>query len=426
MNKTKKRLNVLVISELYPNPVQPALGIFVEQQTYYNQIHSQNTVVSPIRIFPHLALWKQWRHPQQLIRSGREWLANLPTIPASVEQKDIAVFYPRYTSLPKQATHGLWGYFAYPFVRSTLQELQKKYCFDLIHAHYANPSGIIALLTQRWLKVPIVLSIHGGDVTYTAKQNQLGKRIIANAFNKVDAIIAQSAWTKRQIIQYGGDPDKIAIVRLGANPPVDLPCQAASLSDGQVITILTIAYLVERKGHFYALHAIASLIKNGYKIRYVILGDGPECQHLQTIAQTLGISDYVSFEGYKAHHEIWPYINQCDIFLLPSWGEAFGVAYIEALSLAKPTIGCKGEGGPEDLKALGDCISLVNARDVEDLRHAIEELCNNPSKRQAMGRVGQAIVMKYYNWEHNATQIAEIYEQVVHRYHAQATRLLSS
>lgn len=423
MNQSTRNRNVLVISEYYPNPVRPAFGIFVEHQTYYNQVHAQNTVVAPLRVFPPLALWKAWRRPRDFIQNSRQWLRDLAAIPNAIEKDHVQVFYPKYTSLPKQISHGLWGYFAYPFIRSTLHDLHSRYTFDLIHAHYASPGGVIALLAQKRIQAPIILSIHGGDITYTAKQNQLGKAIIAHVFNKVDTIIAQSEWTKKQIIHYGGNPDKIELVRLGAFPPPTATLQPKAGAEQHEITILSIANLVERKGHAYALKAIKQLIDNGYKVRYVVVGDGPELARLRALASELGIYEHVAFEGYKAHHEIWQYIYQCDIFLLPSWTEAFGVVYIEALSLGKPAVGCKGEGGPEDLKTMGDCIELVNARDVDDLTRALIDLCQSPAKRQAMGKIGQEIVAKYYNWEKNAAQMAQIYEHAIRRYHARSQRL---
>lgn len=415
MNLSTKRRNVLVISEYYPNPLRPAFGIFVEKQTQYNQQHSQNTVVAPFRIFPHVSLWKNSNQPVQFIKQWKKWTAELAQMPTRSKTGDIEVCYPRYTSPPRQIAHGMWGYCAYPFVYVALRKLHAQYQFDLIHAHYATPAGVIALLAQRWMKTPIVLSIHGGDVTFTAKQNWIGQKVTAHVFNQVDAIIAQSTWTKEQIVQFGGDSKKIKLIRLGAVPP-SITTTTQQANDKSVITVLSVGYLQTRKGHAIALQAIAKLIHNGYAIHYVIVGDGPEDKQLQRLANELGIAQAVTFEGYKRHDEVWSYFQNCDIFVLPSWDEAFGVVYIEALSLGKPVIGCRGQGGPEDLKQLGDCIELVAPKDVDSLTRSLQNLCDNPTRRHTMGQTGQQIVTQHFDWAQNAWCMDELYTQVIQEY----------
>ncbi|MDQ4076227.1 MAG: glycosyltransferase [Chloroflexota bacterium] len=174
-------------------------------------------------------------------------------------------------------------------------------------------------------------------------------------------------------------------------------------------------FLVERKGHAYVLKALRRLLDldAGYDLRYVIVGNGPEEENLRALVEVLDLTEIVSFEGYKAHDEVWRYFAACDIFVLPSWDEAFGVVYVEALSQAKPVIGCEGAGGPEDLKALADCVELVKPRDVGSLVHALQRLLDDPARRQQMGKVGQKVVEEYFTWERNAADTMAIYREVV-------------
>lgn len=409
----QRRLRILVLSELFPNPPYPAFGIFVERQTFYLQSYCNNVVVAPVRVFPPLRIWKWFFSPRRFLIEWQKWQRALRQIPEQDIVNGIEVHYPRYTSPPKQVFHGLWGFFAYPFVVKLLRDLHNKHRFDLIHAHYASPCGVIALLARRWMKVPIVLSIHGMDVTYTAKQNPLSAAIIRWTFRNVEAIIANSSWTKQQIIRYGGDPDKVQIIRLGAQPLESTGFHTKEMNC--TITLLSVGYLEERKGHAYVLWALKRLVEKGYKVRYVIVGDGSRREALEALSHDLGLDAIVSFEGYKAHTEVWPYFKNCDIFVLPSWMEAFGIVYLEALALGKPVIGCEGEGGPEDLKSLGDCIELVKPRNVESLAEALERLINDPERRRRMGEIGRKIVEEYFTWERNATETFALYQQILSR-----------
>jgi glycosyltransferase involved in cell wall biosynthesis len=264
------------------------------------------------------------------------------------------------------------------------------------------------------MKVPIVLSIHGADVTYIAKQNPLSAAVIRWVFRNVDAIIANSTWTAQQIVRYGGSPDKVQIVHLGGNPPKRIELgNALPPRSNDVVLLLSVGNLYESKGHAYVLRALRELRHQGYKLRYKIVGDGPQRNALETLARQLGLADVVSFEGYKSHAEVWPYYAECDIFVLPSWIEGFGIVYIEALAMGKPVIGCEGTGGPEDLKALGDCVELVKPRDVGSLVSALQRLIENPERRRQMGEIGRRIVEEHFTWERNAADTMRIYRQVL-------------
>ena len=103
---------------------------------------------------------------------------------------------------------------------------------------------------------------------------------------------------------------------------------------------------------------------------------------------------------------------------MPSWDEAFGIAYLEALSGGKPVVGCEGEGGPEDLSALGDCIELVRPRDLESLVRALKRLIDDPERRRTMGERGRQIVVKHFTWEHNANSTFLIYRRVLEQVRA--------
>src|SRR6266536_2510242 len=134
----EQRLRILVLSEFFPTPVAPALGIFVARQVAYLQRSCDNVVVAPTRVFPHLRLWKQLARPRRFLNEWRLWRSDLLRIPLYADVNGVPVLYPRYTSPPKQVVHGAWGFFAYLFLRRQLRTLHYERPFDLIHAHYAS------------------------------------------------------------------------------------------------------------------------------------------------------------------------------------------------------------------------------------------------------------------------------------------------
>ena len=414
----RPRLRILVLSEFFPSPATPALGSFVERQVDHLQPHCDQVVVVPTRVFPHLRIWRQIGRPQRVWAELRAWRAALRRIPLQADHKGIPVHYPRYTSQPKQLLHGLWGMFAYLFLRGKLRALHAEQPFDLIHAHYASPCGVIALLAQRWMGVPIALSVHGADITYTVRQDPLGAAIVRWVFRHVDVIFVNSRWTARESVRYGAPPDRVHVVYLGG----DAPARALPTPPHRdAVTLLSVGYLEERKGHEFVLRAMQRLVDQGYQLRYVIVGSGLQEPRLRALTAELGLSALVSFEGYQAHDDVWPYFADCDIFVLPSWNEAFGVVYVEALGMGKPAIGCAGEGGPEDIKALADCIELVQPRDVESLVGALKRLLDDPVRRQRMGEAGRSLAADHFTWRRNAADTLRFYEQIreAHSVHAE-------
>lgn len=409
-----KKPRVLVISELFPRPHAPAFGVFVERQVAALKPFCEQVVVSPTRVFPHLRIWKQIIKPVSFIKEWRKWLSELRQTPEYMEVNEIPVYYPRYTSPPKQLIHALWGIFAYIFLANTLYRLHEQKSFDLIHAHYASPCGLIALFAKRKMQVPIALSIHGADLHYTIKQGFIGALITVWILKNVDIIFANSRWTAIELVRYGADPSKIQVVYLGGNKPKDIALPEKVSSD--VPIILTVGYLENHKGQNYVLMALKKLVDMGYKFRYVLVGGGTKEVYLKALTKELGLDDIVSFEGHKPHRDVWAYFNQCDIFVLPSWLEAFGVVYIEALSFGKPVVGCIGTGGPSDLKSFGDCVELVRQHNVDDIVDALKRLLDDPERRYRMGSIGQKIVEEHFTWERNAQITAEVYKQLLSKH----------
>ena len=104
--------------------------------------------------------------------------------------------------------------------------------------------------------------------------------------------------------------------------------------------ILSVSYLITRKAIDFNLRAIAQLKYKYPNLKYLIIGDGPEKNHLKSLSKNLGINQMVEFLGQLSNKKVMEYMAETDIFSLPSWDEAFGVVYIEAMAQGKPVIGC--------------------------------------------------------------------------------------
>ncbi|MDA8440874.1 MAG: glycosyltransferase, partial [Peptococcaceae bacterium] len=176
--------------------------------------------------------------------------------------------------------------------------------------------------------------------------------------------------------------------------------------------ILSVGFLRPPHGHAVVLQALANLVGEFPTLLYRIVGDGEERARLEQLAQTLGVQEHVEFLGSLPHAQAMQAMSKCEIFALPSWHEAFGVVYLEAMAHAKPIIGTLGEGIAEIL-ARADVGIAVPPRDPQALTRALRQMLQAPAEAKAQGVRGCELVQREFTWEYNASRTIETYREVL-------------
>jgi glycosyltransferase involved in cell wall biosynthesis len=176
---------------------------------------------------------------------------------------------------------------------------------------------------------------------------------------------------------------------------------------------VTVAHLIARKRHADVLRALAVLGARHPKLRYVIVGEGPERPALEALAARLGVSERVEFTGQLPPEQAIECLRSCTVFVMPSTEEAFGVAYIEAMAAGVTAIGCRGEPGPEEIAAAGDGLVLVPPGDIERLSQRLDELLSDPHRLREAAQRARATVAANFSWERCGRQTLAAYEDVL-------------
>ncbi len=219
------------------------------------------------------------------------------------------------------------------------------------------------------------MSVHGGDVLYTAGRNAAGAEAVRARPVAARLVLANSEGIAELARAHGARETRV--VHLGT----DLPAQARPVRrSGSPQTLVTVGHLVARKRHADVLRALAVLAPRHPTLRYAIVGDGPERAALEGLAARLGVAERVDFHGQLPHEQAVELARGCTLFVMPSTEEAFGVAYVEAMAGGVPAIGCRGEPGPEEIAAAGDGLVLVPPGDIERLTQRIDELLSDPHR----------------------------------------------
>jgi len=398
-------VKVAVVAEFYPSRRDPVMGIWAHRQALAaRDAGAEVRVLVLHRLVPPRASFAAGpaNAVGELTARARE--------PRSQVRDGIPVTYVPFVSPPRQRSYATWGAWAAPTLGLALRRLRSSFSFELVHAHNAVPAGDAVRHVRtgvRLLELPVVVSVHGGDVLYTAGRDKAGAETVARALGAAQLVLANSQGIADLSRAHGAGETRV--VHLGADVP---EATRPPRRDGAP-RLVTVGHLVARKRHADVLRALAVLGRRHPTLRYAIVGDGPQRIALEGLATRLDIAERVEFHGQLAPGQAIEQARRCTLFVMPSTEEAFGVAYIEAMAGGLPAIGCRGEPGPEEIAAAGDGLVLVPPGDIERLTQRIDELLSDPHRLREVGQRARATVASHFTWERCGRQTLAAYEHVL-------------
>jgi glycosyltransferase involved in cell wall biosynthesis len=274
--------------------------------------------------------------------------------------------------------------------------------------HGGRYMGLALPLWRRHVDGGTSLVLHGVDPFLTNVSNERRARRLFNAAgSRCDAVVLVGRPLHAHAVAIGLPEDKLHVIANGT----DLP-DLAAVSDSQRTLeerrrIVSVSSLIALKGIDDNLRALADIARRRPKLdwEYRVIGDGDERQQLESLARQLGIAGRVHFLGRMPYRETLREIADADIFSLPSWGEAFGIVYLEAMARKRPAIGCL-ENGAADIITHGHDGLLVPPRNVAELARALESLIENPDLSRQLGQQARTTA-EGYSWDHNARHMLE-------------------
>lgn len=375
-------VRVAVVAEYYPTERDPALGIWAHRQARAARAAGAEVSVLVLhRPLPSAAAVRS-RRPAALLAPLRQ--------PTHAVIDGVPVHYVPFFAPLRSRTYGAWGTWAAPSLAWALRRLRRDFDFDLVHAHYAAPAGDAVLRAR--IDRPLVVSVHGGDVLGVVRTwPRSGSRAVRRALGEARLVLANSAGIERRCRALGAK--RTSVLHLGT----DLPAVASTPPADPLL--VTVGNLVARKRHADVLEALPRLSERHPRLRWDVVGDGPERAALERRTRELGLSDRVAFRGALAPVQALAAARAGTLFVLPSVDEAFGVAYIEAMAAGVPAIGCRGEDGPEEIAAAGDGLRLVAPQQPAGLAAELDALLSDAAARERLGRAARATVADCFTWE---------------------------
>ena len=240
---------------------------------------------------------------------------------------------------------------------------------EIIHAHLVH-TEFWALLLSIIFQKKLILTRY---LPYVSRQRR--KILSYFSFKKADAVICISETVKEHLkASFPKEQDKYHRIYLGLDRE-DLYQKLSDVNirkhhgiDNKLIAVIP-ARLVPQKGIKYLLQAIMQKQCELKKWIFLFIGDGPQRRSFESFINTHNLADQIKILGFKEN--VYDYISQSDVVILPSSFEGFGLALLEAMCFKKPII---TTAYPAILEVVDDAALMFIPNNPDTLRRSLHQL----------------------------------------------------
>ena len=328
----------------------------------------------------------------------------------------VPVYFPRCLTLGNTGERWLGGWPMYRAALPIAQRLHAQKPFDLLHAHMLPREGHAGRLLGRALGLPVALTVHGTDVFHYFIPGQTPWKRNVETARRVDALMAVSSLLLSRVAPYRGEGRISRVVQNGVD--LSLVPENEARRPRAVISVGT---LKARKCMDKTLEAFARLADEYGDATLTIVGIGEMEQALRAQIAELHLEGRVTLTGGLPHEEVLRRMAQSDLFVLPSWGEGYGIVYIEAMAAGCIAVGAENEGIADTITD-GENGFLVPAGDTDAVERVMRAVFAHPEAYEALRARGMRDAREL-TWAHNAEITAGVYREAMEHWrkeHAQA------
>lgn len=323
--------------------------------------------------------------------------------PVRLEHYQENVFYHEVTV----ADYPLFEYAPYETaLAGVIVDVVKTANLDVLHVHYAIPHASAALLAKSILSeegrnIPVITTLHGTDITLVGREATF-EPVVSWSINQSDAVTAVSQSLKNDTLEHfhikreiDVVPNFIDFTRFNKQPKEHF--KKAIAPNGEKILVHTSNFRKVKRVE--DVIAVFCLVNQRIPSRLLMIGDGPERSHIEKMSRDMQCHNSITFLGkQEAVEEI---LSVCDLFILPSETESFGLAALEAMACEVPVISSNAGGIPE-VNVHGVTGYLSNVGDVADMANNAIKMLENEEvlktfKRNALQRAREFDLDKIMN-----------------------------
>jgi colanic acid/amylovoran biosynthesis glycosyltransferase len=291
----------------------------------------------------------------------------------------------------------------------------------LIHAHF-GPNGVYALALAEKLKIPLVVTFHGYDITLTRQAVwRTGKFLYYQLLwheeelkNRTSAFIAVSKFIRNKLIEQGYPQSKIIQHYIG----VDTVKFSPTSHQAEQRYILCVGRHTAKKGIDTLLRAFARIASKHSEVMLWQVGQGSLTAKLKALTKQLGIENQVRFLGAQPHETVLKLVQQAEIFALPSQvapsGECEGlpIVILEASACGVPVVSTYHSGIPEAVID-GETGFLGAEKDDRSLAEKLDILLSDRTLSKKMGQQGRELINQNFDIRKQTAKLEAIYSSVI-------------
>lgn len=312
------------------------------------------------------------------------------------------------------------------------------YKADIIHAHgMGEQPAEEAFYAAKFKKIPFVFTLHFAphDVYKKLNAEHVWKVIqqyqVYNMLRGADKIIGVSPDEKEDIKKYTGyTGNNFEVVPNGFDRPLEKitpqlikdTFKKYGIPEGRKYVVFLGALTNPRKGAFEAIQAFRAAKSKDPNLFLILMGTWDArlnyaglAKNTTKVLEKLAKANNVAVTGFLNEKDKYALLTGSNVFLSPTYYEAFGIALCEALYSKIPVI-ASDRGGCRYVVRKGiDGILVKNPEDIQELTQAILKLTSNPEKSKQMGINGHERVRKMFSWEKTGEKLEEIYKHLVEK-----------
>ena len=295
---------------------------------------------------------------------------------------------------------------------------------SLMHAHFGPDAVMVSPLTKK-LNIPLLTTFHGMDVTRnkldlltSRRPTDLHYALHLNELKRSGTgFIAVSNFVQNLLLSAGFAQEKIRRIYIGVDTARFCPVPKIT----QQRYVLCVGRHTPKKGLVTLLKAWARLEKHFPEVKLLQIGAGPQTAELVQLIADLSVSNRVELLGSKSSEEVRSYMQQAEVFALPSQtapngdSEALGIVFNEASACGIPIVSTLHGGIPEAVLD-GETGLLVPEGDAAALANALAKLLTNADLRVQMGQRGREFVLESFDIAKQTTVLESFYSESITKY----------
>lgn len=300
------------------------------------------------------------------------------------------------------------------FLYKHFKQLLKLNNYDVIHVQYMSPALSVVLVLYYLLgQRNIIATSHTmADIYKTLKPIKYITKNCLRAFTCITQKAENSFFGTSQL--YGENTilkRRNHFTIYNTLPQYIKIRNTEKIFDNDTLTIGVVSRLEKIKGMDLVIPAFAEVIKQGYKVKLLVVGDGSIKKEMEKQSVEFGVSNFIEWKGRTEQSKLQECYDKIDILLMPSRSEGFGLTAIEGMARGCAPV-VSNTGGLSEVVLDNVSGLLHNTEDIKDLADKIVSLCENRKNLESLSKKAVERA-KDFEFEKFGRLINDLYSKLV-------------